>query len=243
MDILQTSISAIPVTQNVLYSCMLTNNWTMKNHPVDYPEGSAHWSPPVLVTHNNNYEVWAPNKLATPGVQSVAETGSTSTLQNEVSDAQSLNKAGDVIVGTLQFLTSDGPTQAFEPILMTANFPYLSTISMAAPSPDWFTGFYNFLPAGASDGGCFWFQSFEIATYPWDAGTEKGGLYSINNDPEDPHEPIFQLTNNTVPDTGVFLDENGTDVLPVAIWKCSIDDSEISNGDGSGARGLRGHRA
>jgi hypothetical protein len=242
MDILQTSISTIPVTQNVLYSCVLTNNWTMENHPVDYPSGSAHWSPPVMVTHNKNYEVWAPNKLATPGVEFVAETGSTSILQDEVRDAQSQNATGDIIIGTTQFL-SDDPTQSFEPILMTANYPYLSTISMIAPSPDWFTGVYNFLPVGASGGGCFWFQSFEIATYPWDAGTEKGEFYSINNDPEDPHEPIFQLTNNTVPDNGVFLDSTGTDVLPVAIWKCSIDDSEISSGDGNGARGLRGRRA
>lgn len=82
-------LSLIPSTVSVLagggdagqngsaatYSCTLTNIWSMKNHPVEYDTitNSAHWSPPVLVAHGTDYEMWAPDTLASPGVEIVAE--------------------------------------------------------------------------------------------------------------------------------------------------------------------------
>ncbi|VEU34768.1 unnamed protein product [Pseudo-nitzschia multistriata] len=92
---------------------------------------------------------------------------------------------------------------------------------MAGPSPDWFTGIYNFSPLDPTQQ--FWYQSFEIATYPWDAGTEQGTTYSINNNPEVPHQPIFRLTRDTVPASGILLDPTRTEVLPVATWSCALD--------------------
>jgi hypothetical protein len=90
---------------------------------------------------------------------------------------------------------------------------------MAAPSPDWFTGIYNFSPIDPELN--VWYESFEIATFPWDAGTELGDTYSPNNSPQEPHIPIFQLTNETIPgDNGILLDEAGTVVLPMAVWNC-----------------------
>ena len=73
MDILQTIASTVPATQTVGYSCMLTNTWSGRRHPEDYPSGMAHWSPPVLIAHNTNYEVWSPGTFASPGVEAVAE--------------------------------------------------------------------------------------------------------------------------------------------------------------------------
>jgi hypothetical protein len=97
----------------------------------------------------------------------------------------------------------------------------LSAITMAAPSPDWFTGIYNFSPIDPELN--VWYESFEIATYPWDAGTELGDTYSISNSPQEPRIPIFQLTNETIPgDNGILLDESGTVVLPMAVWNCII---------------------
>ena len=97
----------------------------------------------------------------------------------------------------------------------------LSTITMAAPSPDWFTGIYNFSPIHPELN--VWYESFEIATYPFDAGTELGDTYSLNNSPQEPHIPIFQLTNETIPgDNGILLDESETVVRPMALWNCTI---------------------
>lgn len=95
---------------------------------------------------------------------------------------------------------------------------------MIAPSPDWFSGFYDY--DARNDKGSSWAGEFVLLTYPWGAGTEKGGEleYSLNNDPETPHKPIVQFTNETVPSTGVFLNRGGDQVLPVVKWHCTLVD-------------------
>lgn len=229
-------LSLIPSTVSVLagggdagqngsaatYSCTLTNIWSMKNHPVEYDTitNSAHWSPPVLVAHGTDYEMWAPDTLASPGVEIVAESGKTLTLEDEIKESQTIGSAGEYVVGNNQFNAND-PPQTFNDIQLTSNFPMLSTITMAAPSPDWFTGIYNFSPIHPELN--VWYESFEIATYPFDAGTELGDTYSLNNSPQEPHIPIFQLTNETIPgDNGILLDESETVVRPMALWNCII---------------------
>ena len=145
--------------------------------------------------------------------------GVPSLLQEEISASQGAG-AGEIIVGRDQFNAID-PPQVFDPILLTPDFPLLSTITMAGPSPDWFTGIYNFSPIDMAEQ--VWYQSFEIATYPWAAGTEQGETYSMNNDPESTHRPIFRLTKNTVPTNGILLNPSGTEVLPMAVWNCVLE--------------------
>lgn len=232
MDILQLAASTVPITQSVKYSCDLTNNWSEGNHPIDYEgvSGSAHWSPPVILAHSKFVNLWSTGDMASPGIENVAETGSTSTLQDEIEVLQTKGLAGKMVIGTSQFNARD-PLQIFETITLSPSNPYLSTISMMAPSPDWFSGLESFCPRGP---GGFWFQSFEVATYPFDAGTERGVTYIIDNDPESPHGPIFQLTKDTVPDSGILLDPIGTKVLPVMVWKCVLNDAEEEEEDSSG---------
>jgi hypothetical protein len=226
MDILNAFPSTIASTDSVTYACLLTNNWSGANHPFDYARisDSAHWSKPVLASHNSKYEMWAPDMLASRGVESVAESGSTGNLEIELEAAMDLKYVANFTVGIDQFT----PVQVFEEeIFMSEKFPYLSTISMQAPSPDWFTGLNKFSPITEDQ---FWYDSFEIATFPFDAGTEMGDTYSISNLPEDSPMPIFQLTVDTIPDNGILLAPSGIEVLPVAVWNCVLKTS-TSNPD------------
>ncbi len=91
---------------------------------------------------------------------------------------------------------------------------------MIGPSPDWFSGMYSFSPIDP-DGGV-WLQEFSVATAPFDAGTEMGDTYSISNLPQRPPDKISQLTVDTVPANGIFLDRTGTKVQPVAMWSCIL---------------------
>ena len=184
----------------------------------DYPSGSAHWSPPVLLAHNKYVELWSPGDFASPGVETVAESGATPTLQAEIEILQTKGLAGEMVMGVPQF-NNMVQSQDLGPITLSPSFPFLSTISMIAPSPDWFSGFESFSPRGP---GGYWFETFEVATYPFDAGTEQGTTYTPENDAESPHGPIYQLTRDTVPGSGVFLDETGATVMPVATWKCNL---------------------
>ena len=219
MDILQLTTGTTPISQSVDYSCVLTNTWSGARHPIGYDavSGSAHWSPPVLMAHSKFANLWSTGDMASPGIESVAEMGLTGTLQNEVQVLQTKGLAGDMTVGVNQFNAVD-PPQTLEPVTLSPSFPYLSSISMIAPSPDWFSGFDSFSPRGP---GGYWLQSFELATYPFDAGTEMGEEYSINNEPESSQGPIYPLTRDTVPNSGILLDPTGAEVLPVATWKCT----------------------
>lgn len=221
MDILNLAVSNVPISQYAKYTCVLTNNWSGLNHPIDYSNvsGSAHWSPPVLLAHNRNVDLWSPGEFASPGVESVAEMGLTSTLKSEIEVLQTKGLAGEAVVGVDQFNSFD-PPQVFDPITLSPSYPYLSTISMLAPSPDWFSGIESFSPRGP---GGYWYQTFEIATYPFDAGTEEGTTYTITNEASSPHGPIYQLTKDTVPESGILLDPTGTTVLPVTTWKCDLN--------------------
>lgn len=101
---------------------------------------------------------------------------------------------------------------------MDAELSLLSTITMIAPSPDWFSGVYNFnLVLGE-----VWYESFTLQTFPWDAGTDSGDTYTAANQATDPHSNIFQLTTDSIPDTSVFLNPTGDAVEPVATWTCSV---------------------
>jgi len=169
------------------------------------------------VAHGSGYNMWQEGGMATRGVESVAETGATGTLLGEIDESSS---TGDVVVGSVTF-NSNTQMQTFDSITMTSTTPYLSTITMIAPSPDWFTGFYDF--DAINPDTQTWYREFSLATYPWDAGTEEGNNYSGNNAASNPQEPILLFDENTVPSTGVLLNDSGDDVLPVASWTCTLE--------------------
>lgn len=78
---------------------------------------------------------------------------------------------------------------------VTADYPMVSLVSMLVPSPDWFVGIKR---VNLCDGG-MWRDSWDIATLlPWDAGTEEGDMFSINNNATDPVKNITRITKDTV---------------------------------------------
>ena len=210
---------------NAIYSCTLTNLWSEATHPVLYDSirATAHWSPPILAAHGESFSLWVPNTVASPSIEMVAEMGVTSPLRQEIVEAQGLGLAGDFSIGTDQFNAFDEP-QIFDDLELTPELPFVSTISMIAPSPDWISGISSFRPVDAVDG--VWYEFFEVATYPWDAGTEMGDTYSLSNAAQVPPNPITRLTVDTVPENGIFLNPSGTAVLPVALWSCTLRQDE-----------------
>lgn len=39
----------------VSYECRFTSRWTKERHPIDYLTNKAHWSTPMLVSHDSKY--------------------------------------------------------------------------------------------------------------------------------------------------------------------------------------------
>merc|ERR1711935_82831 len=151
------------------------------------------------------------------GVQSVAETGSLSTLRSEVARAGDSIGSSTSVSGAL-FLSNDSTTDFTESLEVDEDHSLITSISMIAPSPDWFTGFYDFSPV--EDG--MWLSSFTIETYAWDAGTDSGITYSSSNQATSPKDNIFQLTPESLPSSKVFLSPDELTVEPVARWSCTM---------------------
>jgi hypothetical protein len=173
----------IPVSQPIQYTITFKNLWSSTDHPIDYPS-NAHWSPPIFVAHNENFQMWATNTEASPGVKSVAEVGSLTTINREINEAG--NDVFDSVTGKGQF-NSVVQEQVISGLHMNRDNTYISSLSMIAPSPDWFSGFHDFVPV--SDEGT-WYQSFTLILPPFDAGTDSGKSYMSANDPTKPKEKV-----------------------------------------------------
>lgn len=206
-------------SENVAYDCILLNLWTSDRHPKDFP-GDPHWSPPVYASHNKKYTMFEEGKKASKGVESVAETGSTTKINKEIKKAKKKKKVLHSQIGSGFLGGSLFPSSITSGIKMDPSHPYISMMTMIAPSPDWFTGMNDFDMRDGESGK--WFSDVILDLFPWDSGTDSGTTYESND--KDVDESIFQLTINTIPDTKVFASPDMSTVLPVARINCKIDE-------------------
>jgi len=210
---------------DVMYDCAFENLWTEERHPRKYPQNAVHWTRQLLASHDSEYSVWKEGSLASTGVEKMAESGGTAELVRELE-----KNANSYEVGYAKYLPSRSMTTRTDskstmrfnnPVSMTSENHYVSVIGKMAPSPDWFSGFHDF---DALNGDTqTWYKEFTIETYPYDAGTENGDTYITGNFATIPLQPISRFTTG-----GVFTNQEGTDILPVAKYTCTLRDLHSS---------------
>ena len=213
--------SGLRLTESAQYSCVFHNKWSGLRHPRLYPGSEAHWSSPILASHNDGYTMWECDHFASKAVEKVAENGDNRLLQGELDRAHILY-VNDHVEGKDQYNVRQ-ESQTLPNIQVTNFHPLLSSMSMIACSPDWFSGFNNLDMRNIETDT--WYEIIQIQTYPFDAGTEDGDEFKCTNSATSPQNPITQLTVDTIPTlmtTGVFLNSDGKTVLPVAEWTCTL---------------------
>lgn len=154
--------------------------------------GSAHFTTLIGGVHNAGVSLWEVGGLASPGTEGMAELGTTGTLRSEVIAAQP--HTSDVI--QVGFSTGVTPSVAFE-VEVSGKHASMTLATMIAPSPDWFTGVSS-MPLLQSNGS--WRDHGLVELFPYDAGTENGYEFSLNNDATTPHQAIMSIR-----DMGKFL--------------------------------------
>lgn len=167
------------------YGVTFTATWDATSHGSSPPfPSNAHFSRLVGSTHLEQTSFWSAGAIATQGIENMAETGSVSVLCNEIEAEADQGRAGDCIRGGEASFPSPGTaTLTFN---VDERFPFLTLVSMIAPSPDWFVGVDGL---GLQQAGC-WLPRLEMELMGYDAGTDSGVTFNAVDADVTPHEPI-----------------------------------------------------
>ena len=177
------------------YSVTFQGTWTTTVTSDGLPSG-AHFTTLIGSVHNAGVTFLREGGMASAGVELMAELGGTSTLANEVRAAEP--DALSVVQGSGGNI---GPTgsSTINMVTLGTDHPRVTLLTMVAPSPDWFVGVSGLSLLDAQGD---WLASRTVNLYPWDAGTEEGTEFSLNNSATSPQETITSLRG-----TGKFSNE------------------------------------
>lgn len=167
------------------YTVTYTGAWTTAATPGGVPDG-AHFSPLIGGVHNADVAFLEAGGTATAGIESMAERGRTAALSEEI------EAAGANALSVLRKDSGSGATDSstFESVVLTADHPRITLLSMLAPSPDWFVGVFGLSLLDAAGG---WVEALTVDLYPYDAGTEEGEEFSFDNAATVPQGTITSL--------------------------------------------------
>ena len=170
--------------------------WSKETHK-DWIPKNPHFSPPVFWTHKNPRVVFAVSEVATDGIKDMAETGSTRKLVKEL---EALQESGVVKTFVAEKGAKDSPhTRSFN-IKIEEDFPYLSGVTMIAPSPDWFVSIQNLSLIGGIDGegNVTWKENVTRPVTLYDAGTDSGKEFTSKDQETIPRAPIMKFPQTIV---------------------------------------------
>ncbi|MCY4014931.1 MAG: spondin domain-containing protein [Gammaproteobacteria bacterium] len=164
------------------YEVVFEGAWTLQSTPGGVPS-SAHFTSLIGGIHDDQVVFLENGERASLGVEYMAELGLTQHLANEVlaAGAVVLHRAGDI--------RPEG-MGVFDAVELSTDSPRVTLTTMVAPSPDWFVGVSG-LSLLDPDGQ--WVMSRTVNLYPWDAGTEDGSEFSLNNPETSPQGVITSL--------------------------------------------------
>jgi len=139
-----------------------------------------------MAKNNNEVTFWSEGELASPGIKSMAETGSKDPLNKEILKAMINRTVFRPISGDGISISPDSVGLTFK---VSENYPLVTLVTMIAPSPDWFVGIESL---NLFENGSFVDEKI-VVLYALDAGTDSGINYTSPDDPTDPAEPIFKI--------------------------------------------------
>ncbi len=167
------------------YTVTFNATWSNATHPNQFPS-RAHFSKLVVVSHNKNVEFWKLGELSSLGVQNIAELGANSEFNSEFEQAKTLNNA-DVYIESIEL--SNLPDSTTISFTVNEDHPFLTALSMIAPSPDWFVGVNNVHLIEDEE----WVDELTITLLALDAGTDSGDDFRSADEVTNPKQPIHYL--------------------------------------------------
>ena len=168
------------------YRVTFTSTWSARTHPRNFPS-NPHFSGLVGATHED-LRIWQSGQTASGGMELMAETGGKSRLLSEIDRLITAGSAHSRLSGG-GLSTSPGTVRL--EFTAVSSHPFVTLVSMLAPSPDWFVG-VSALPL-MEDGA--WRARVEVPLIVYDAGTDDGRSFTSANADSNPAQPITVLTS------------------------------------------------
>ena len=168
------------------YTVRLRASWSERLHPNWYPNG-AHISPMVVWSHRLKNVIFKEDSIASDGMEIMAETGATQTLVKEIQKNILTGNVFSHTTGSVFNAPGEDKTQ----ITATRNAPFITAVSMIAPSPDWFIAAQNILLY--EDGR--WLERVAVPAVLYDAGTDSGTTFTAQDDDTSPKNSIVKIKN------------------------------------------------
>ncbi|XP_060858413.1 spondin-1 isoform X4 [Metopolophium dirhodum] len=208
---------------NVVYECCACHEakfeltfeglWSRHTHPKDYPDDNwqTRFSDVIGASHTIDYRFWEQDQVASDGMNSIAQSGTTSTLESELKSKS--DKIRTIIKARgISYPNVTGKT--FAVFRVDQDHHLISVVSFMYPSPDWFVGISGLelcLP------NCNWITNKTINLYPWDAGIDSGVTYNSSDMPQVPIMNIERVWPSNINDMrSPFYDQSGAQMKPIA---------------------------
>ena len=173
----------VEVHSEATYTVTFQGNWTTASTPGGVVSG-AHFTTLIGAIHNEMATFWERGGTATPGVENVAELGVTSTFESEI------NADSNAFSVIKKSVSRGGTGSATFDVTVTNEHPLVTLLSMIGPSPDWFVGVSGLSLLNAQGQ---WKSLLEVDLFPYDAGTEDGTEFSLNNQGTSPQGVITSI--------------------------------------------------
>ena len=172
------------------YDVSITTIWNTTDH-TSVP-GNAHWSDLIGATHNTENEFVDLGVLATLGIKNVAEGGDNGAITNEINSVITAGRADQLLQDDFPFAAVS--TAGFTGLQVSEDFPFITLVSMVAPSPDWFIAVNSLnLRSGNNAINNGWKDTFTLDVFAYDSGTDSGTNYTSSDNPNAP-VPVFMIT-------------------------------------------------
>ena len=167
------------------YVVTFAATWSAATHPNMFPP-NPHFSGLIGATHRAGVRLWSPGAIATNGIESMAELGAKTPLDMEIEREIDNGNAEHFLSGGGIAISPGNVTVAFD---ISVEHPFVTLVSMLAPSPDWFVGVNEMSLFEDGD----WADAVVVELHPYDAGTDSGDTYNARDRDTVPRIPIARI--------------------------------------------------
>ncbi|WP_422107895.1 spondin domain-containing protein [Winogradskyella sp.] len=220
LTLLTLTVASLFAQSTATYDISFTSTWNSSDHGT--LPSSAHWSDLVGANHNANITFWEMGGMATQGIEDVAELGVNTAFNSEVQAAINAGHAEQWLRQPFSPFAAIS-TATLNDITVSEDFPLLTLVSMIAPSPDWMIAVNGLNLWDTANNS--WKDTFTIDLFPYDAGTEDGYGYSINNTATVPQGVITNIAGVA----GYPFNSEKVGTLTITLKNTSLSTNDFNN--------------